>query len=40
MSIRSVAKQADGRARGFGTALFATEVDAAKAVAMYNEYVS
>ena len=33
----SVATDVDGRPRGFGTALFATEKDAAKAVTMYNE---
>ena len=32
-----VATDADGRPRGFGTALFATEKDATKAVAMYNK---
>lgn len=33
----SVATDPDGRPRGFGTALFATEADAAKAVVMFNE---
>ena len=36
----SVATDSEGRPRGFGTALFATEQDAAKAVVMFNEYVA
>lgn len=36
-SSKSVATDAHGKPRGFGTALFATEADATRAVLLFNE---
>lgn len=36
-SSESVATDAHGKPRGFGTALFATEADATRAVLLFNE---
>jgi RNA recognition motif-containing protein len=39
LTLSSVAAGPDGRPRGYGTVLFQSEQDAARAVSMFNEWV-